>query len=150
METAIAQMNVYEFVTPSDPITFLAENDKIAFLVAIFLGEGKAGCGRYDEKGEHIRLNAMLMFSSDPEKIIAQELGMDPKKFFDQNKQKIKYSLESFAYGNVEDRGKYDDQLNSITDEAERNKFRKIHVEANCTSMSEWVEYAWRLAKGIK
>jgi hypothetical protein len=30
---------IYEFVTVSDPITFIAENDAIAWMVASLLGE---------------------------------------------------------------------------------------------------------------
>ena len=37
-------MNIYKFITPSDPITFKAENDKIAYACVLFLGNGKAGC----------------------------------------------------------------------------------------------------------
>jgi hypothetical protein len=50
-------MFLYEFVTPSDPITFKAENDKIAFCCALILGSGKACCTNVDS-GESIPKNS--------------------------------------------------------------------------------------------
>ena len=46
----------YQLITPSDPITFKAESDKIAFFCALVLGSGKAGMEREDgEKCESRR-----------------------------------------------------------------------------------------------
>ncbi len=45
-------MNIYKFVTPSDSITFKAENDKIAYACVLFLGNGKAGCENCTSGGE--------------------------------------------------------------------------------------------------
>ena len=44
---------LYEFITISDPITFRASNNSIAFVVATALGQGKAGCENRDT-GESI------------------------------------------------------------------------------------------------
>ncbi len=42
-------MKLYRLVTPSDPITFYAPDNDIAEAVAIFVGNGKAGCDGPDE-----------------------------------------------------------------------------------------------------
>jgi len=56
-------MNIYEFITPSDPITFKADDDKVAFTCALLLGNGKAGCTNL-KTGDSIP--TMLMFAKDP------------------------------------------------------------------------------------
>jgi len=53
-------MNIYEFITPSDPITFKADDDKVAFVCAAILGKGQAGC---ENKTTGESLPTMLMFS---------------------------------------------------------------------------------------
>ena len=53
---------LYEFITISDPITFRASNNSIAFVVATALGQGKAGCENRDT-GESI--DSMTAFMPD-------------------------------------------------------------------------------------
>lgn len=53
---------LYEFITPSDPITFHAADDGVAFCVATLLGNGKAGCKNCDT-GES--LSSMTAFMAE-------------------------------------------------------------------------------------
>jgi hypothetical protein len=71
-------MNIYEFITPSDPITFKTDSDKIAFVCALILGQGKAGCKKIPNTNEEeVNLPTLLMFNPDPEKTISDFLGSD-------------------------------------------------------------------------
>ena len=141
---------IYEFITPSDPITFLSDDDKVAFLCSVVLGNGKAGCKRIDENGKEIRLPSMLMFDSEPEKAIDDFLCEPLGSFFEKNKQKIKDCFDSFAYGTIEDRQKYDDALSAIADPEKQKEFKLKHEDENRSSMSQWVKGAWQSAKNIK
>lgn len=142
--------NIYEFVTPSDPITFLTDDDKVAFVCSLVLGKGKAGCHRRDKDRNEVRINTMLMFYPNPDEIIEKELGMELNKFWDINKQKIKDCFSSFAYGNIEDRKTFDDAIEAITNDKKRKEFKAKHEDRNRTSMSEWVQVAWRFSDSIK
>ena len=144
------KFNIYQFVTPSDPITFLADDDKVAFACALLLGNGKACCYRNDENGNEVNIPSMLMFVKNPEEVITEELGMDFDKFWDQNKSKIKACFNSFAYGSVQDRKTYDAAIEAITDFEKLKEFKAKHEDDNRSSMSKWVQGAWDMAEKIK
>ena len=137
--------NTYSFITPSDPITFKAENDKVAIAVALLVGNGKAGCHKEDDTS----LPTMYLFHPDPMPEIEKDLGQPLDNFIETNKQSIKESLASFAYGRFTDRVQYDKALECITDDAKREEFKKTHEDEQRTSMSTWVKYAWDLAEEI-
>jgi len=138
---------IYEFITPSDPITFKADDNKIAFTCALLLGGGKAGCDNIDT-GESIP--TMLMFSSNPEEKIVEYLGVSVSKFIEENKNAIKECFDSFSYGSVSERHTYDDAIAAITDPIKLQKFKSKHEDKNRTSMSAWVARAWDYAKKMK
>lgn len=137
-------MNIYEFITPSDPITFKADDDKVAFACALLLGNGKAGC---DNKTTGESIPTMLMFSKDPDKEIENFIGGDFKDFIETNKQKIKECFNSFAYGSVSDRQTFDDACEAITDTEKLKVFKAKHEDKNRSSMSQWVKGAWSYAE---
>ncbi len=139
-------MNLYEFVTPSDAITFKAINDKVAYMVAILMGNGKAGCNK--EGGESIP--TMLMFDPTPEKTIDEYLGMQGSKFVKDNNDNIADSLLSFAYGTFASREVFDKAFAACASDEDRDKFLKKHETKNRTSMSQWVKAAWDAGKKIK
>lgn len=142
-------MNLYELVTPSDPITFKAIDDKVAFLCAVLLGNGKAGCHRYVD-GNEINIPSMVQFSPDPQKDIKDFLGCELDEYFDNHKFQIKECFLSFAYGDISDRQNYDDAILAITDPEKLKEFQKRHEDRNRTSMSKWVKFAWDLGNKIK
>ena len=138
-------MKTYEFVTPSDPITFKTDDDKIAFMCGLILGGGKAGVNRQDDDGDEINIPTLLIFHNDPQSVINDYLGMDSKEFVEQNRNKIADCFRSFAYGNFSDRKQFDDAVESITDPVKLQEFKKKHEDRNRSSLSEWVNYAWQL-----
>ena len=139
-------MNIYEFITPSDPITFKADDDKVAFTCALLLGNGKAGCTNL-KTGDSIP--TMLMFAKDPEKDIQDFIGGDFKEFFEGNKPKISECFKSFAYGSFSDRQSFVDACDAITDPEKLKEFKAKHEDKNRSSMSQWVKHAWRLGENI-
>lgn len=142
-------MNIYEFITPSDAITFKTDCDKVAFTCALLLGNGKAGCKRIDKDNNEVRIPTMLLFSANPDSDIKEFLGIEMNEFINKNKPKIKECFSSFSYGNIEDRITYDDTVSAITDDVKLKEFKAKHEDRNRTSMSEWVSYAWDLSDKI-
>lgn len=130
----------YEFVTPSDPITFTAANNAVAYAVALYLGSGKAGCIRED--GES--LDCVLMFAGEEatKKSILDNLGMEFKDFMEANHGDLVAAFESFAYGNFADRRQYDDAIAAITDHDKLAEFKAKHEDRERTSISRWVKSA--------
>lgn len=134
-------MNIYEFITPSDPITFKADDDKVAFTCALLLGNGKAGC---ENKATGESLLTMLIFAKDPDKDIQDFIGGDFKEFLEANKTMIAECFKSFAYGSVSDRQTFDDACDAITDPEKLKEFKAKHEDKNRSSMSRWVKGAWQ------
>lgn len=139
-------MNLYEFITPSDPITFKADNDKVAYLCALLLGNGGAGCKNIDT-GESVP--TMLMFCPEPAKEIEKYIGSTAADFISDNKQNMIECFKSFSYGSVEDRITYDDACEAITDPVKLQEFKSKHEDKNRTSLSTWVKSAWNMAEDL-
>lgn len=140
-------MEFYEFITPSDSITFKAPDDKVAFACAVLLGNGKAGCKNL-KTGES--LGSMLFLSRDPDAEMTKFLGMPMGEYLKQNTVAVKESFLTFSYGSVEERRTFDDACQAITDPKKLKKFKADHENRNRTSMSEWVKHAWHLGEKIK
>jgi hypothetical protein len=143
-------MKIYEFITPSDPVTFKAEDDKIAYTCALLLGNGKAACVTHDEKGNEVSLPTLLMFSENVDEEIEEYIGGKLDDFIKQNKDKISEVFSTFMYGKVSDRRTYDVAIDAITDPDKLTEFKKIHEDKNRTSMNEWVKTAWIYAEKVK
>jgi len=143
-------MNIYEFVTPSDPVTFKAEDDNVATAVGAIVGGGKAGTGRCDENGDDVQLPTLTFFSADTMEMLSDFIGCDFEEFVKKEWDKIATACESFAYGTVASRKEYDTALECITDPEKREEFKKFHEDKNRTSVSGWVCYAWQLAESIR
>ena len=141
-------MYIYEFITPSDPITFKAENDKIAYITTVVFGDGRAGCRRRadnskDEEDE-VSLDTFMFLKKDPEKLMNEFLGCPFKEFFESHKKEIAIALKSFAYGSFDSREEFDDAVNAISDPEKLSEFLKKHEDRNRSSMSQWVLGAWK------
>jgi hypothetical protein len=137
---------IYEFITPSDPITFIANDDKVACVCSVLLGEGKAGCNRED--GENIP--SLWLFHPDPIPEIEKYLECSFGDFIKENKQAISECFKSFSYGHFNDRKQYDAAIEAITDPDKLAKFKNTHEDSNRSSMSKWVAYAWQMGKQME
>jgi hypothetical protein len=140
-------MILYEFITLSDPITFKAKDDKIAFCCAMMLGSGEAGCNN-TETSESVP--AMLFLAEDPEKIIFDFLGNDLSRYVEAHKPDVIEAFKTFAYGSVSSRKSYDLACYYITDPEKLQEFKVKHEEENRSSMTEWVKSAWSYAKALE
>lgn len=140
-------MQVYELITPSDPITFKAISDKVATWVSIYLGKGKAGCISKDGRD----LNTLMLFETNIEEVIKENLGCSFKDFYERNMVAIADALDSFAYGNFSGREEFDFTCEALKDNDEKlQEFKSIHEDKNRSSMSKWVAFAWELGKEIR
>jgi len=116
----------------------------------LLLGNGKAGCRKYDKENNQVSLPTMLAFSQNLESEIKNFIGGDFKKFIDNNKQQIKDCFLSFSYGDIEDRKTYDDACNAITEANKLKEFKAKHENRNRTSLNTWVKTAWNMAEKLK
>jgi len=125
-------MILYEFITPSDPITFYAPDDDVALAVGIIIGSGKAGVTN-TETGKS--LPSLLLFLADLEARKAIEI---PVATWEARKAECIVAAHSFA---VCDKGE-----RAIYDEFTENGQNGIQVakwdDAHRSSMSDWCAYA--------
>lgn len=140
-------MYLYELITPSDPITFKAKNNKIAFICAVLLGNGQAGVNKYNSDDN---IPSLLFLSKNPNEIINSYLDNTVDNFIENNKNDIKECFKSFAYGNFNSRIDYDNAIEAITDSKKLEEFKKKHEDKNRSSMSQWVKLAWDMGDRIK
>lgn len=133
---------IYEFITPSDAITFKAECPKVAFYCGLILGRGKAGVT--SETGE--RIPCLMLFCDEQtiDATILEQLGGPIKEWQQQNLAAIADCFESFAYGSIAERRDYDAAIEAITDPDKLAAFKAHHEDKRRTSMSRWVDYAWK------
>lgn len=131
---------LYELIQPSDPITFEANCDKIAYFCALILGSGQAGIKRQD--GEPCQ-SPLLMFHPEPMPLIESFLGCSLAEFCDQNALEIAACFNSFAYGSFEERQTFADAISAIDNPEKLRVFKEKHEDRNRTSMSPWVKNAW-------
>lgn len=140
---------IYDLINPSDPVTFVAEDDATAYAVALYLGRGKTPCTREDR----VDLDTMLMFASEDKikESVKRNLGTETvNEWIDANRIKFATALESFAYGSINKRKEYDDAIAAITDPEKLKEFTAKHEDRNRTSMNKWVDYAWKLAATVR
>lgn len=142
-------MKIYEFITTSDAITFKAENDKVAFLTCLLLGEGKAGCR--DEDGESLKTMTAFIFNQNQRnKVYKEYCGTeDIKSVFDDSICDVANALKTFAYCSIPDRKQYDEAIEAITNEKELQEYKKKHEHTNRTSISKWVANAWKYGEAL-
>ena len=137
-------MNTYELINPSDEITFLAENDKIAYVCAIVISNGKFGCKNIDTDES---LNTFLFMDSDPEKTIVAFLEQDFHEFIKENESKISKAFSTFAYVSAGKRLRYDEKLSSFATTEEADLYKTSYEEENRSSMNKIVTRAWEFSK---
>ena len=122
-------MILYEFITPSDPITFYAPDNDIAEAIAIFVGNGKAGISRVD--GEEVP-NTMVMFSWADGQLVRF------KKTMDNRITEVVTSGKTFAVCTSGFREEYDELTENGTNKDRIEKWDDKHR----SSMSNWCDFA--------
>ena len=122
-------MKLYEFITPSDPITFYAPDKDIAEAVALFIGKGKAGLRAVDESETP---NTMHFFS------IPKDVLGRVKNAMDNRTDEVVQSAHTFAVCKPEYREEYDILTKNGTDKDAVDKWDNKHR----SSCSSWCEFA--------
>lgn len=140
---------LYEVINPSDAVTFRAASDAVAFYCVVVLGRGKAGCRRRD--GQDLPTLMLFMPPDQVEQHLCANLGgLSPSDFLAQNREEIAAAFESFAYGRFSERDTYDAAIEAITDPEKLRAFKAKHEDRQRTSMNQWVQAAWNVAKAVR
>ena len=124
-------MNLYEFITPSDPITFYAVDDSVAEAVTFLIGNGKAGLRSVDGR------------EMPPTILIFLGLKGEQKERFVRTtrnrREDILISTKTFAVCEPEERDIYDEYTNNGKDEEKVKKW----ADKKTSSLTDWCRYAW-------
>ena len=123
-------MDLYEFVNRSDMITFYAEDDEIAQVAAIYIGNGKAGLGILNNEREMPPTIFFTALTEDVKKTIKRVMAARREVFLK--------ACHSFACCGFAEREIYDEYTKNGTDAARVLKWD----DKNRTSMSDFCKYA--------
>jgi len=127
-------MKLYEFITPSDPITFYAPDNDIAEAISLFVGNGKTGIKAADDSETPY---TMTVFSGGLK-------GEQLKRFKETMEKRVDEVIaagKTFAVCSISQREIYDDHTNNGQDEKRVKKWD----DKNRSSLSDWCGYARHL-----
>jgi hypothetical protein len=127
-------MELYEFITPCDPITFYAQDDDIAWAIGLYVGGGKAGVDRITPEK---KLNTMLAFSGG----LSREDELKFKAIFKNRLNEIINATQSFAIAKPSERDIYDDYTDNGSDIEKRDKWH----DKKRSSLNDFCSYAWSI-----
>lgn len=122
-------MKLYEFITPSDIITFYATNNDVAWATAIMVGGGKAGIKAVDGSDTKPSLVAFSGFG---------QYQAEFEKVMNENTQDVLDATQTFAVVSPDKRSEFDVYTKNCTDKRLVKQWNDRHR----TSMSDWCKYA--------
>ena len=128
-------MKLYEFITPSDPITFYAPDNDIAEAIGLFVGNGKAGVRAVDDSKSP---NTLIILSGIPDDQLKRF-----KTTMSERLDEVLAAGKTFAVCEVSYREEYDELTKNSTDTERVEKWDNKHR----TSLSDWCGYARGLKK---
>lgn len=136
----------YELINPSDPYTFIAENNEVATLTVFSLG---IAYGAQNQEGETV--TPVFLFSSrdNAANWYKDTFKRTTDEGLEANLNAVADALDSMMLGNFEDRKRYQTALEYIDDEEKREKFKAEWQDAR-SSMNDIGTYAHNLAKKLK
>jgi len=129
--------------------------------MALAIGNGKAGLEKvmsFDEYGEvekeRLSGNTMLVFCKDFDgalKDVEDKFfdGENLNVFIDKNKDDCIRALKSFAVVKPRGRKFYEETIEMLPEDKRADYKAKYHDE-HLSSMSDFVGYAWKLAKALE
>lgn len=150
-EAGILRVNrmIYELINPSDSYTFYADDPKVAVSVALLVGSGKMGLE--DETGNGDYPAMQLFCDADVvEKKLTQYFGQPWGDWMKGHRVEIADALETVITLGRKERHAYDEALKRIDDPVKREAYRVSIHDKNCTSLSDFGTYAWKLAKRLR
>jgi len=128
----IEGMKLYEFITPSDPITFYAPDDEVATAVALFVGNGQAGCVNVETE-KHLGTMMICLAPAEAEK--RAHVAVDIMKM---RTQECLSAATTFAVCKPSDRDIYDDYTENGTNAEKVAKWD----DKKRSSLNDWCGYA--------
>lgn len=140
-------MNTYQFINPSDKVTFLAESDEVAVITSQLISQESTTTNLTTGK----KLQGFFGFLSEEEfKVIEQELfNMPAVQFSAENKEQIRTALSSFCHLDQEERGQFDTALKELQGNA-LEAYLAHHLDKYQTSMNPICARAWEFSKAIE
>jgi len=137
----------YNFVNPSDPYTFIAEDFETAALVVRLLGLAY-GAEPKDGNGESVPI-FLFGGEKDADEWYMAQFHHTPKEGLNEKRVPIADALLSFMLGSFEDRRRYEAALAAITDPEKREEF--IHAwQDGCSSLNNIGKRAHMLGRIFK
>ncbi len=139
-------MMEYEFINPSDPYTFLAEDFETATLTVLTLGP------QYGAKPRDGGESVPLFFLSDTDYLTnwyQEHFNHTIEEGADAKRGAIADALLSFMLGDFEDRRRYDAALAAITEPDKREWFIK-EWQDGCSSLNDIGTRAHELGRKLK
>jgi hypothetical protein len=137
---------LYEIVNPSDPITFEAEDPKVATAVGILLGRGAFSVvGENDE-----RVLPILLFASEEqtEQIIEDTFG-DYEKWNSENRLAVAEALESVMVCEISDRRALNAEFEGLSRDEKVARLRRFNDEQR-SSMNDIAGAAFSAAEQLR
>ena len=129
--------HLYNFVQPSDYITFYAEDDDVAFAATMIVGNAHVWAERVDENGEtHNVEGTSLYLGKVPDDVIERL-----KKVLETRKAEIFAAFKTFAVCPPECRKEYD----VYTENSQNEERWKEWDDRKRTSTTDWCGYARHL-----
>ena len=129
----MADMKLYKFITPSDPITFYAPDNDIAEAVAIYVGKSKAEIEAVDGSVTPSTLIVLGAAEGQVERL---------RKTMEERIAEVIAAGHTFAVCTPGERGIYDDYTNNGRDPEKIAKWDAVHR----SSISNWCGFA----RGLK
>jgi hypothetical protein len=127
-------MNLYEFIQPSDSITFYSEDDDVAFAATMIVGNAHCFANRVGEDGKKTAVEGTSIYIGKVPDEIIERL----KRLLDTRKDEIFAAFKTFAVCSPGCRKEYDVYTENSTNEERWKEWD----DRKRTSMTNWCGYA--------
>lgn len=109
----------YELHNPSDPYTFLAEDQEVAALVIGFLSTAFGA----DTEDKNENNSVPIFIFGGYNEWYQERFSRSPQEGLDARKKEVGEALQSFMLGHFRDRNRYNAALEAIDDPEKRDAF---------------------------
>lgn len=132
----------FELINPSDPYTFIAENEEVATLTVFCIST------MYGAKSKDGRVEIPVFIFGGAKEWYKEKFGRTTDEGLNEEKENVKKALSSFMLGQFEDRRRYEAALKAITDEKKKEEFIAEWQDGR-SSLNDIGTYAHNLAKKL-
>jgi hypothetical protein len=137
-------MKLYEISNPSDACTVVAEEDAVACVAVMLLGEGMYGLDLGGGKSMPV-----MILGADPDRWLQEECGRTIDDVLKRNLDEVIACLESLLYGTPAERFAFEESLEWIAEDQRAVAIAGWQDE-NRTSMNNIGRRAEQLAKALR